>query len=283
MVLMEIVAIGSFLAAIIGVIYAMKQYKISKQLEKDKDQLKLKLSQYNTYIGEINVTINELPDSEEEIKKISQNQFFIKESLIKEEIPIFSPGNKFDKLMNKLKDFLSDQDKDIFLSASAICKVDAEGKGNLASQMHKSFILRYRRIDIEKRAIHIHNNLNSNSFEENLIPYLEELENYLPKNDQNLKKLFMEYYEDLLKFVVNRIWITEESDYSDTKKKIEDRFKKFPSLKILYLFARSSLRIEVTELACKHFVNENKGRFKFDSKSRQLLGKIAKDFKIIKI
>jgi len=282
MPLMQILGIGSFVVGAIGVIYAIKQYRLSKKLRKDKEELKLKLSQYNTYIGEVNVTINRLPSSEEEIKKISKKQFFIKEDLIKEEIPIFSPGNKFDKLMDRIGIFISEQDKDIFISASAILKVDAEGKGNLASQMFKSFMQRYYPIGLEKRAAHIYNNLNSNSFEDNLMPYLKELEEYLPKNDPNIKKLFLDYYENLLKFVVDRIWITELSQYDTIKQKVENRFKEFPSLKILYLLARHPSRINVAEIVCKYFVKRNSKKFKWDSKERKVLGKVARDFRIIR-
>lgn len=283
MVLMELLGMGSFVVGAIGVIYAIKQYRLNKKLKKDKEELKLKLNQYTTYIGEVNVTINELPPSEEEIKKISKKHFFIKEPLIKEEIAIFSPGNRFDKLMARLKNLISEQDKDILLSASAILKVDAEGKGNLASQMFKSFMQRYGHIKPEKRAIRIYNNLNSKSFEDNLLPYLDELEIYLPKNDSNIKKLFLEYYENLLKFVVNRIWIVEFSNYDTIKQEVENRFKEFTSLKVLYLFARHPLRIDVAELVCKYFIKKNKGKFKWESKERKVLGKIAKDFKIIKV
>lgn len=282
MPLIEILGIGSFVVGVIGVIYGIKQYWLSKKLKKDKEKLKLKLSQYNTYIGEVNVTINKLPSSEEEIKKVSKKQFFIKEDLIKEEIPIFSPGNKFDKLITRLKDFISDQDKDIFLSASAICKMDLEGKGNIASQMLRSFYKKYELNHLKERAGHIYNHLNSNSFEENLIPYLDELQKYLPKKDPNIKKLFLEYYESLLKFVVNRIWVTDMDNYDNIKNNIERRFKEFKSLKILYIFARSPLRVKVTEVVCKYFVKNNPKGFKWDSTERKVLGKVARDFRIIR-
>lgn len=275
----EIIALGSLIVGVIATIIAYKQYKEKENKEKENKELHIRLNKYNTYIG-INVTINEFPKSDQELKEdLEQKKFFIKENLIKEEIPIFSPSIQYTELIKEIEEYISEDDKDILLSAAAICKVDVEGKGDLASQMYYSFIQKYKIKNLEKRAIHIYNNLNSGSFQENLLPYLNELHSFLPKNDPNIPKLFNEYYEGLLQFVVNRMWIPEYIyRYQDIKNMIEERFKNYEKLNKLYIFSRAPTSIRDTQKACEDFIKENKEKFGYESKGRMILGKTAKDF-----
>lgn len=269
----EIIALGSFIITVIATIIAYKKYKENKELY-------IRLNKYNTYIGEINVTINEFPKSDQELKgNLEQKKFFIKKNLIKEEILIFSPSVQYTELIKEIGGYISEDDKDILLSAAAICKVDVEGKGDLASQMYHSFIQKYKIKNLEKRAIHIYNNLNSGSFQENLLPYLNELHTFLSKNDPNIPKLFNEYYEDLLQFVVNRMWVPGYTyAHQDIKNMIDDRFKNYEKLNKLYIFSRAPTSIRDTQKACEDFIEENKGKFRYESKDRMIMGKIAKDF-----
>lgn len=244
-----ILSILPLLVAVASLIFAYLQWKNSKQKD---NQIKI----INNYFPDIK--INELPKNQKEIEeKINQKFGFIREDLLEKEIYIDSPIARYKIIIERLNKYLDKEDINILIASSAVCRVDDEEKYPLAKQLHFSLVDVYG-----KRGKRIYNMLKANVFDENILPYLKELEKFFPEDILRISKMLQEYFDGLIEHgFIDRLWVSGKDDYSSVLLRIKMRFSKEDRLNVLNIYVRKEYNISFTRLACKEFLRRNPDKF----------------------
>ncbi len=254
--------------------------KIQKEiiaLERDKP---LERKELDNYSIKLNPKSKILPFVKKISRLLSQSflqdeAYFCRSDMIEDVSKIIFPPRDYDNLIRKVKGILDKKDIGALLFAAKICEEENKGKGE--NKLEKIKL----KSAFNQRGITLYNWLRSGDvFPEDILPLLSSKKSF--NNEQAFLTFFRNYFEDLLSFHPNRIFVSLNMTKEELKTEINRRACFYDSKNII-IYSRSG-RNKISEDLLKGIIILFLGiKFKIKKKIYPLGNSSAIKFELIRL
>jgi len=218
--------------------------------------------------------VKEISDLVKE-KFLKDEAYFCRSDLVEDVSKIIYPPRNYDNIIKKLKDIIDKKDIAALLFASKICEQENKGSGEDREERRRL------KEAFNQRGFTLYNWLRSDDvFPEEILPLLGSKDSF--PSLEAFKLFFLNYFEDLIQFHPNRIFVATNMNPNYLTNEINQRVCFYPSRR-LFVYSRSGRNQIAEKVINKKDIWFSNIQFKVKRKVYKLGASLAIKFELIRI